>query len=271
MRDNPQNFNLEPGSRLFKQVQEAGKGLVSTPNTSGTLISAADPTQLTGLGSTPSSPYTSTTGLDSVIRQGLGMDATSGGLNIGSSNVGLDQETSNRIGRALRAGPSDYNMVDGGDVRFRDVLQADNAGNTITRNINKFKNAIPILNMLPDMPLDSMARADSRAYLGYNPNLPSNVLKQRGGLQGTGAAGSSSRRPLATAITQSLPQQQQVRPSTSTTATTQAGVDPNRLLQIQQQAYQQAYNPMSIGGFNPQFRFASQAPSIDYSTYFNYS
>lgn len=30
MRDNPQNFNLDPGSRLFKQIQEAGKGLVNT-------------------------------------------------------------------------------------------------------------------------------------------------------------------------------------------------------------------------------------------------
>ena len=38
----------------------------------------------------------------------------------------------------------------------------------------------------------------------------------------------------------------------------QTGVDPNRLLQIQQEAYQQAfnpYNPLTVGGFNPFFRF----------------
>ena len=67
-----------------------------------------------------------------------------------------------------------------------------------------------------------------------------------------------------------LPVEQPVQ-TASTTGTTQTGVDSNRLLQIQQQAYKQAYNPMSIGGFNPQFRFASRTPSIDYSTYFNYS
>ena len=268
---------LEGLPPVNKLPDQSSTGLSNMSN----LIASADPTQLTGLGIKPvassydpgSTAYALRTGdMDPASYEKFkASQQTAGGLNIGSSAFGLDSETSNRIGRALAAGPSDYNMVDGGDVRFRDVLQADNAGNTIARNINKFKNAIPVLNMLPDMPLDSMARADSRAYLGYNPNLPSNVLKQRGGLQGTGAAGSSSRRPLATAINQSLPQQQQVRPSTSTTATTQAGVDPNRLLQIQQQAYQQAYNPMSIGGFNPQFRFASRAPSIDYSTYFNYS
>ena len=38
----------------------------------------------------------------------------------------------------------------------------------------------------------------------------------------------------------------------------QTGVDPNRLMQIQQEAYAQAfnpYNPLTVGGFNPFFRF----------------
>ncbi len=38
----------------------------------------------------------------------------------------------------------------------------------------------------------------------------------------------------------------------------QTGVDPNRLLQIQQEAYARAfnpYNPLTVGGFNPMFRF----------------
>ena len=161
-------------------------------------------------------------------------------------------------------------MVDGGDVRFRDVLQADNMGNAISRNINQFKNAIPVLSMLPDIPLDSMARADSRAYLGYNPNLPSSVIKQRGGIQGTGGrVNSKGVTRFPTVIEQILPEAVPV-PSASTTAATQTGVDPNRLLQIQQQAYAQAYNPMLIGGFNPNFQLGAATPTIDYSTYFNY-
>ena len=66
-----------------------------------------------------------------------------------------------------------------------------------------------------------------------------------------------------------LPVEQPVQTASTTPATT-TGVDPNRLLQIQQQAYAQAYNPMLIGGFNPQFRFGAAPPTIDYSTYFNY-
>ncbi len=66
-----------------------------------------------------------------------------------------------------------------------------------------------------------------------------------------------------------LPVEQPVQTASTTPATT-TGVDPNRLLQIQQEAYAQAYNPMLIGGFNPQFRFGAATPTIDYSTYFNY-
>jgi len=45
MRDNPDRFNLEPGSKLFKQIQEAGRGLVNLvtgtqPVAAGTLDSA---------------------------------------------------------------------------------------------------------------------------------------------------------------------------------------------------------------------------------------
>ena len=90
------------------------------------------------------------------------------------------------------------------------------------------------------------------------------TLTRRGGSGGT-------TQPLTPTVIEELLPQAIPAASASTTPTTQTGVDPNRLLQIQQQAYQQAYNPMSIGGFNPQFRFASRAPRIDYSTYFNYS
>ena len=57
--------------------------------------------------------------------------------------------------------------------------------------------------------------------------------------------------PAQVAAAQTGPAYQQALPE-------QTGVDPNRLLQIQQEAYQQAfnpYNPLTVGGFNPFFRF----------------
>jgi len=190
---------------------------------------------------------------------------SSGGLNIGSSAFGLDSETSSRIGRALAAGPSPRMLSEGGDLRFSDMYNADTPGATLTQGINAVKNRIPLLNRLPDMKINSVAEEAQRQYLGYNPNLPASALARmdkRGG--GTRAA-------AAPTVAQQVSPETQPVQTASTTPTTQTGVDPNRLLQIQQQAYQQAYNPMSIGGFNPQFRFASRAPRIDYSTYFNYS
>ena len=191
---------------------------------------------------------------------------SSGGLNIGSSAFGLDSETSSRIGRALAAGPSPRMLSEGGDLRFSDMYNADTPGATLTQGINAVKNRIPLLNRLPDMKMNSVAEEAQRQYLGYNPNLPASALARMDKRGGSGSGFVAA----PTVFNQALPQQQVV-PTASTTGTTQTGVDPNRLLQIQQQAYQQAYNPMTIGGFNPQFRFASRAPRIDYSTYFNYS
>jgi hypothetical protein len=233
---------------------------------SGVPLAASNPTQLTGLGSIPSSTYTSTTGLDSVIRKGLGMDDASGGLNIGSSAFGLDSETSNRIGRALAAGPSPKMLSEGGDLRFSDMYNADTPGARLSQGINTVKNNIPLLNMLPDMKINSVAEEAQRQYLGRNANLPASALARMDKRGGSGSGFVAA----PTVFNQALPQQQVV-PTATTTGTTQTGVDPNRLLQIQQQAYQQAYNPMTIGGFNPQFRFGGSTPSIDYSTYFNYS
>ena len=83
MRDNPQNFNLEPGSRLFKQIQEAGKGLVSEPNTNSSLLAS---TNLSGLA--PKTIAGSEVGFDrdSFNRALEGnYDPDSGGLNIGTA------------------------------------------------------------------------------------------------------------------------------------------------------------------------------------------
>tara|TARA_B100000945_G_scaffold55880_1_gene41129 strand:- start:44 stop:1399 length:1356 start_codon:yes stop_codon:yes gene_type:complete len=238
MRDNPQNYDLEPGSRLFKQIQEAGKGLVSAPNTSGTLIAAADPTQLTGLGSTPSSPYTSTTGLDSVIRQGLGMDTTSGGLNIGG-NFRLSAAESDRLGRVFSSTPSNKMLSEGGDLRFSDMFDADTLGATITKGINTFKNKIPVINMLPDLKINSVAEEAQRRYLGYNPNFPSNVLKQNRS-RGSRLVGAQGVRQLPISQTSQAAAVPPIIPQASG-----SGTNLQNLQNIQNQAYNQQ---MSIYG-----------------------
>ena len=273
MRDNPQNFNLEPGSRLYKQIQEAGKGLVSKPNTdAGTDMSGMfASTDLAGTGIKPTASSYDPGSTAYALRTGdfdpasyekfKASQQTAGGLNIG----GLSAEESDRLGRVFSSTPSNKMLSEGGDLRMSDMFQADTQGAKIAKGINFVKNKIPLVNMLPDMKINSVAEEAQRQYLGYNPNLPASALARMDRRGGGG-----TRLPLTPTVAEEVAPQYQPVPSESTTPTTQTGVDPNRLLQIQQQAYAQAYNPMLIGGFNPQFRFGAATPTIDYSTYFNY-
>ena len=326
---NPGNFNLQPGDRLYKQIQEAGKGLVNRPTDTklamdnlggyaaaigglgsmsimganaiknmyqntvpklkeklekrydtgedvsstgiGDMSNLVASTNLSGLGMTPK-----TTGYDPgstayALRTGdfdpasyekfKASQQTAGGLNIG----GLSAEESDRLGRVFSSTPSNKMLSEGGDLRMSDMFEADTTGAKISKGINAVKNRIPILNKLPDMKINTVAEEAQRRYLGYNPNLPASALARMDRKGGGG-----TRLPLTPTVAEEVAPQYQPVPSESTTPTTQTGVDPNRLLQIQQQAYAQAYNPMLIGGFNPQFRFGATTPTIDYSTYFNY-
>ena len=189
---------------------------------------------------------------------------TAGGLNIGG-NFGLSAEQSDRLGRVFSSTPSNKMLSEGGNLRMSDMFQADTQGAKIAKGINAVKNRIPLVNRLPDMKINSVAEEAQRRYLGYNPNLPASALARM-----DRRGGSGTRTAVAPTVAQEVAPEYQPVPSASTTPTTQTGVDPNRLLQIQQQAYAQAYNPMLIGGFNPQFRFGAATPTIDYSTYFNY-
>ena len=203
------------------------------------------------------------------LAESLGLDpntgrevgTTAGGLNIG----GLSAEESDRLGRVFRAGPSPKMFSEGGDLRFSDMFEAAGPGANLTKGINFVKNKIPLVKRIPDMKINSVAEEAQRQYLGYNPNLPASALARMDRRGGGGA-----RLPLAPTIAQEVAPQYQPVPSASTTPTTQTGVDPNRLLQIQQQAYAQAFNPMVVGGYNPTFRFGASSPTIDYSSYFNY-
>ena len=238
----------------------------------GTLISSVNPvSNLMSLGVQPASAAT-------LSDNQLGFDRNSfnralegnydpdsaGGLNIGG-NFGLSAEESDRLGRVFQQTPSPRMLSEGGDLRMSDMFEADTQGAKISKGINTIKNNIPLLNRLPDLKINTVAEEAQRRYLGYNPNLPASALARMDRRGGGG-----TRLPMTPTVAQEVAPQYQPVPSASTTPTTQTGVDPNRLLQIQQQAYAQAYNPMLIGGFNPQFRFGAATPTIDYSTYFNY-
>lgn len=230
-----------------------------------------------------------------------------GGLNLDNSGgteravfSGSNPNTSDRSRESFNFGPTVDRFGRGDNyarninefgMRFGDTSEAraDAYNNTLTGRKNLFDNATS--GSGPVASGDAYARGLETSRFGSPMNAAKTVLNAIPGVNfrlqndkeladSVGRAptlarrgGSGGSKPLAavpTIIEELLPQAMPVA-SASTTPTTQTGVDPNRLLQIQQQAYQQAYNPMSIGGFNPQFRFASRAPRIDYSTYFNYS
>lgn len=251
-------------------------------------------TNLSGLGMTPKT----TTGYDPgstayALRTGdfdpasyekfKASQQTAGGLNIG----GLSAEESNRLGRVVTSeqqadnyrstlnpnsfkGLSDGETFGSGPVasgedyaRGLNVSPYGSVENTMRSVVGK----IPGINMLPGVNtrlLTDKEIADKRISAQKQLAYRNEMAKIRGGASG------GNRLPVTpTVIEEIIPEALPV-PSASTTPTTQTGVDPNRLLQIQQQAYAQAYNPMLIGGFNPQFRFGAATPTIDYSTYFNY-
>jgi len=242
-------------------------------------------------------PLTKTEAMSSFGIGGLNID------NLGGTGravfSGSNPDTSDRSRESFNFGPTVDRFGRGDDyarninefgMRFGDTSEAraDAYNNTLTGRKNLFDNATS--GSGPVASGDAYARGLEVSRFGSPMNAGKTILNTIPGVNfrlqndkeladSVGRAPTLTKpksrgaRPLAagpTVLEDLLPQAIPAA-SASTTPTTQTGVDPNRLLQIQQQAYQQAYNPMSIGGFNPQFRFASRAPRIDYSTYFNYN
>ena len=342
---NPGNFNLQPGDRLYKQIQEAGKGLVNRPTDNkialggdnlgsmfgvGSVLGAglaipsiikksiesgnelrknlerklnpeesqnqsslgisnalASTGNLTGMGIGTTPTYFSIRSPDSYgapsqaeVDKAAGI--TAGGLNVGGSGFTPDNP-SDPNARAIQNYKSTLNpnsfkgLSDGETFGSGPVISGDDYARglnvspygSVENTMRSVVGKIPGINMIPGVNtrlLTDKEIADKRISAQNQLAYRKEMSKIKKGASGGGA------RPLAavpTVIEEILPEALPV-PSASTTPTTQTGVDPNRLLQIQQQAYAQAYNPMLIGGFNPQFRFGAATPTIDYSTYFNY-
>ena len=206
---------------------------------------------------------------------------SAGGLNIGGGEGSGSRSrvlTSEQLGDAYKStlnpdsfkGLSDGETFGSGPVasgedyaRGLNVSPYGSVENTMRSVVGK----IPLVNRIPGVNtrlLTDKEIADKRISAQNQLAYRKEMAKFRGGASG------GNRLPVTPTVIEEILPEALPTPSASTTPTTQTGVDPNRLLQIQQQAYAQAYNPMLIGGFNPQFRFGAATPTIDYSTYFNY-
>lgn len=275
--------SIEAGNKLKENIEKR-LNPEETQNQSslgiGTLISAINPVaNLTNLGISPASATTKSAdsfGYPSQEAVDKAAGITAGGLNIGGSGFtpkNLNDPTV-RAAAAYKStlNPDSFKGLSDGDTFGSGPVASgedyarglnvgyDNVENKMRRFVEK---RLPMVDALPGVNtrrLTDKEIADKRMKA-------QKMRKEMMGRKGSGGAKRLTATP--TVIEELLPEAVPVA-SKSTTPSTQTGIDPNRLLQIQQQAYAQAYNPMTIGGFNPQFRFGAATPTIDYSTYFNY-
>ena len=281
---------------MINEARKAGEQLKQNIerriNPDADKISAAgDIGNLTGLGITPAPSYFSIKSPESfgapsqeAVDKAAGI--TAGGLNIGGSGFTPSNPSGGANARAIFAGASPNSVLNdpnftpgpvagdpfaqpgpGGPEPESDYTsyqpgsfynQSDTNMNPTnflrsTRNVitTPFR-ALGINNGLTNMliPKSNEAIQDARDQRGPRPTLTR--PKSRGGARLPVAPLTPEEilLPEQMAAAQAAPVYQQ--------AAGQTGVDPNRLLQIQQEAYQQAfnpYNPLTVGGFNPFFRF----------------
>ncbi len=275
MRDNPQNFNLEPGSRLFKQIQEAGKGLVTAPG--GDKIAATG--DMSGLGISPTTTTPSyfsikspeTFGAPSQADVDAAAGITAGGLNIGGSGFTPDKPSGGSTSRAIRDMTSEQ-LADRYDASlnpnsFKGLSDGQTFGVGPVASGDAYARGLNTDNKNVENRLRQVRNLGSTLTLGLIPSVRKLTDKEIADRRIKNAAfreanlvgrkrGSSggARLPVApltpeeileeAAVAQTVPDYQQALPE-------QTGVDPNRLMQIQQDAYLRAFNP----SYNPMFRF----------------
>jgi hypothetical protein len=136
-----------------------------------------------------------------------------------------------------------YNLSDTNRMNMTNLLRSGR--NLVTTPARMLGINNRLTNML--IPKSNEAIQDAR------DNRRPVTLTRRGG-------GGGARLPVAPLTPEEILLPEQVAAAQAAPAYQQAqtGVDPNRLMQIQQRAYAQAfnpYNPLTVGGFNPMFRF----------------
>ena len=203
---------------------------------------------------------------------------TAGGLNLGGSGytpTNLNDPTARAADAYKKTlnpdsfkGLSDGSTFGSGPVASgEDYARGLNVGYDNVENVTRrfVENRLPMVDAIPGVNTRRLTDKEIADKRMKAQKMRKEMMQGRGG----GSGGAKRLAATPTVIEELLPEAVPVA-SASTTPNTQTGLDANRLLQIQQQAYAQAYNPMLIGGFNPQFRFGAATPTIDYSTYFNY-
>jgi len=199
---------------------------------------------------------------------------TAGGLNIGGSGFTPSNPSGGTTSRAIRdmtseqladryeasLNPNSFKGLSDGETRgvgpvasgraYAAGLNVDNKN--VENRIRSAFNAIPLVPNVRRLPDKEIAdnRISAQKKLAYRNEM----AKFRGG------GGGGARLPVAPLTPEEilLPEETAVAQTGPDYQQAQTGLDPNRLLQIQQEAYQQAfnpYNPLTVGGFNPFFRF----------------
>jgi len=197
---------------------------------------------------------------------------------------GSNPDTSDRSRESFNFGPTVDRFGRGDDyarninefgMRFGDTSEAraDAYNNTLTGRKNLFDNATS--GSGPVASGDAYARGLEVSRFGSPMNAGKTILNTIPGvnfrlqndkeladsvgrapdLTGRGGGGGGARFAAAPLTPEEILLPEEVSPAAAGPTYQQTGLDNNRLMQIQQEAYRQAYNPMTVGGFNPMFRF----------------
>lgn len=197
---------------------------------------------------------------------------------------GSNPDTSDRSRESFNFGPTVDRFGRGDDyarninefgMRFGDTSEAraDAYNNTLTGRKNLFDNATS--GSGPVASGDAYARGLEVSRFGSPMNAGKTILNTIPGvnfrlqndkeladsvgrapdLTGRGGGGGGARFAAAALTPEEILLPEEVSPAAAGPTYQQTGLDNNRLMQIQQEAYRQAYNPMTVGGFNPMFRF----------------
>ena len=258
-----------PSDQRDKLMQQATMKLdtASLSSDPGTLNASL----VGGLMAPKSTRFESATGDDS-FAQSLGINTDVGGVNYGglnelrggspfvgnantsrvirptgNPNVMSPDGTFNRPGPGGPEPEADYTSYQpGSPFNLSNVnMNATNAGRVLSNVVRAPLRFIGINNNLTDR---LYMKDDEAIQDGIDQRGPRAAVARRP------SGGGGARLPIAAPTPEEILLPEEVAPTEAPTYQ-QAGLDNNRLMQIQQEAYRQAYNPMTVGGFNPMFRF----------------